>query len=178
MTVISQPGTLIVVDGTASQQIANVQRNISTGAYSPNVVIEVAGTPAASGNPLPTQDAAAGASLVTIASVLQAGSPPITPAAPSGSLTLATGGTSQLLATAGTATHGGMIYNPATAAEQGIATAESVFVSFTGTPAVASAGAQSFEILPGGDLSLPAGLTTAVNWIAATTGHKITAAVW
>lgn len=102
----------------------------------------------------------------------------ITPVAPSGACMIETGGTAQVLATAGTATHGGLILNPSSAAQQGISTAESLFVNFTGGEAVASAGGQSFEILPGGTLTIPGGLSTSISVIASTTGHTFTAAIW
>lgn len=175
MTAITQPGTLLIVDAKGSQQIANTEVNLTTGNYSPHVVIEVNGVAAGSGNPLIVQDVTAEASLATIAT----NTTPValTPVAPTGSLTLTTGATAQVLTAAGTATHGGMILNPASATQQNVGTAESVWVCYTGATAVMQAGAQSFEIAPGGVLELPVGLATGISWIAATAGHRITAEV-
>lgn len=89
----------------------------------------------------------------------------------SGSLAVA--GTSQLLAAANGARKLLMIENPATAAGQGIAAAESLFVNATAAATVN--GGNSFEILPGG--YWPPGnvnvtSTDLFNVNAATVGHK------
>lgn len=102
----------------------------------------------------------------------------ISPGAPSGGLTLGTGGTSQVLAAGGTVLHGGWIKNPLSATQQGIGGAESIFVNITGGSALLTAGAQSVEVEPGGLLPLPAGIATAVSWNAVTTGHKISVVIW
>jgi len=87
----------------------------------------------------------------------------------SGSIT--TGGTAQTLAAANTNRRYLLIQNPLSAATQGIATAESLFINFT-TAAVM--GSPSIELAPG-DIFVMEGLavsTELVSVIAATTGHK------
>lgn len=149
---------------------------VTVGTGQPGMVLLLGGGPLtlAPGTAVTVNQGAAGAAswLVTT------NAPAITPVAPSGSLTLATGGTSQALATAGSASHGCFVYNPATATQQGIATAESAFVNITGGAATTASAGQSIELLPGVPFSCPAGLTTAINWNAATTNHRITSVVW
>lgn len=67
-----------------------------------------------------------------------------------------------------------MIQNPSTAALQGIAAAESLFIRLTGTAAASSV---AFEIVTGGTWNSPPNFapTAAISVIAATTGHKFTA---
>lgn len=108
---------------------------------------------------------------------VQAVAPMVTPVPPSGALILSVAGASQQLCAAGEATNGVLILNSATAAQQNIATAESIFVNYTGGAATASAGGQSFEVLPGQSFIIPPGCQTAVNWTAATIAHRITATV-
>lgn len=100
----------------------------------------------------------------------------VTPAAPSGSLTLTTGGTAQALASTGSVLRMLIVNNPSTASLQGIVTAESVFVNVVST-ATNTAGGQSIEILPGEKWSFNLGILTAVSWNAPTTGHKINAVI-
>jgi hypothetical protein len=92
----------------------------------------------------------------------------ITPVAPSGSLTLTSGGTSQTLFTAGEVAHGCTIQNPSTATE-------AIFVDFTGAAAVTTSGGTSIQVPIGSSIPCGAGITTAVKWIAATTSHAINA---
>ncbi len=105
---------------------------------------------------------------------------PITPTAADGSTVLAAAATSQKLCSAGKATRGAWIYNPSTAALQGIAAAESIFVDITGATAVDSlaSGGTSIEVLPGAMLNVPEGVASQINWIAATLHHAITAVVF
>jgi len=92
------------------------------------------------------------------------------PVAPSGSLTLGAGGTAQLFQAAGSFL-GCVVVNPTTATEQGISTAEVIWVNVVGT-AVQSAGSTSIPVEAGSSLSI--GPTSkAISWIAATTGHLI-----
>jgi hypothetical protein len=100
----------------------------------------------------------------------------LTPSAPNsgGALTLAQAATAQIVFTAGEVAHGCLITNPLIAADQGIATAEEIWVSVAAT-ATQSAATPSIPIPPGSSFSCGGGLTTAVSWIAATQGHKISA---
>lgn len=69
-----------------------------------------------------------------------------------------------------------VLVNPATATEQGIATAEEIWVSVFGA-AVLSAGSTSIAIEAGDNIRfLPA--TNAISWNAATTGHKVSGYCW
>ena len=90
-----------------------------------------------------------------------------TPSAPSGALTLATGGTAQNLFSAAEVVHGCVITNPSTATE-------TIWVNFY-TTAVGAAGNTSTPLTAGQSVGCPGGLTTAVSWIGATTGHAINA---
>jgi hypothetical protein len=96
----------------------------------------------------------------------------------SGATTLATGGTAQNVFGPGEVQFGCAIANPATATDEGgIAAAEEIWVSFVGTAVAASASA-SVAVAAGSAITCPSGLYTAVSWIAATTGHKISAYKW
>jgi hypothetical protein len=101
---------------------------------------------------------------------------PLTPSAPNagGAMTLAQAATAQLLFNAGEVAHGCLITNPLNATDQGIGTAEQIWVSVAAT-ASQSAASSSIPIPPGSSFSCGGGLTTAVSWIAATQGHKISA---
>lgn len=92
------------------------------------------------------------------------------------SLSLTLGGTAQAAIATNATRKGCTIQNPATAADQGLVTAESLYVNFGGT---ASAAATSFELTPGQAISCsPLGIgtvTSAVSVVAATTAHKIIA---
>jgi len=90
----------------------------------------------------------------------------------SGSITL--GGTAQTQIATNSSRHSVTIQNYSTNTAQGIANAESLWISFTGT-AVCGGGANTFELLPGATASI--GLigvssTQAVSICGATTGHK------
>jgi len=91
------------------------------------------------------------------------------------SAALAAGGTAQLLLAANGARQLLAIRNPATAASQGIAVPEPVYLGFT-TAAPTIGGQGTWELLPGE--SLPEFLlqsTEAIYWNAATTAHRLTA---
>lgn len=87
-----------------------------------------------------------------------------------------TGGTSQLLMPANGSRRRLVIQNPVSAASQGIATAENLFIRF-GANASTSAG-NSIELLPGGSYDSDSGPTTtdAVFVNAATNSHQYFAA--
>lgn len=89
--------------------------------------------------------------------------------------TITLGGTAQTLMAANTSRKKIYIQNPCTAAGQGIAGVESIYISFTGTAAV-NAGT-SIEILACGSYETDAGplSSQAISVNAATTGHKIVA---
>lgn len=92
------------------------------------------------------------------------------PRAPTGNLTLSSGGTAQLFQAGGNYV-ACVIVNPATASEQGIATAEAIWVDVV-TTAAASAGSTHISIEAGSSLSI--GPTQrAISWVAATAGHLI-----
>jgi hypothetical protein len=110
-------------------------------------------------------------SLLTIPSSAQIPIGQYTPVAPSGALTLATGGTAQNLFAAGEVVHGCTIVNPSTATE-------AIWVDFTGAAAVAAAGHTSVQLAIGTPIPCGVGLSTSVSWIAATTGHAISASRW
>lgn len=93
--------------------------------------------------------------------------PSFTGSAPSGALTLASGGTSQVLFTANEVIHGCSIQNPSTATE-------SIWVNFY-TTAVGTAGTTAIQVQPGTAIGCGSSFTTAISWIAATTSHAINA---
>lgn len=96
-----------------------------------------------------------------------------TPAAPASTAwTLQQANVPQTLYARGTVTRGGWITNPATAAGQGIGAAENVYVTLDDTEPTTTEGGSVFAILPGQTLALPP-LATAVKWIAATVGHRV-----
>jgi hypothetical protein len=101
---------------------------------------------------------------------------PYTPAAPATSNAgkIATGGTAQNLFTAAEVVHGCVITNPGNATDQGISTAEEIWVNFV-TTATAAANSASIPVAIGQSIPCPGGLTTAVSWIAATSSHVISA---
>lgn len=101
---------------------------------------------------------------------------PVSTTAPTGNMTnksgaITLGGTAQSLAASNTSRKRIIIENPCTAASQGIAVAESLFVDFTGTAVVNST---SIELAPCGSFDPGAGAvsTQAISVIAATTSHK------
>lgn len=87
--------------------------------------------------------------------------------------TLATGGVAQSIAV----THGGWICNPLSAADQGLVTAEVIYVNIV-TTATAVGNAGNSNITAGQCFNVPAGFSGNVSWIAATTGHKLNATVY
>jgi hypothetical protein len=93
----------------------------------------------------------------------------VTPSAPSGALTLTTGGTAQNLFSAGEVVHGCTIQNPASATEP-------ISVNFfTASSSATAGGTTSISVPAGSSIPCGVGLTTAVSWVAATTGHAINA---
>jgi hypothetical protein len=68
---------------------------------------------------------------------------------------------------------GGTIFNPLSAADQGLSAAEPLFVDLTG-PAYASAKASTIALDPGASIELPAALTRGAWVNAASGGHKFT----
>lgn len=104
------------------------------------------------------------------------------PTSPTGQLTLASGGASQLFALS--VVNGGVVYNPSDPVsqgiydvDQGIITPESIWIDITGAAAIATGGSTSLEIVPGGTFEL-FGITGTVTWTANTTSHKICGVVW
>jgi len=88
--------------------------------------------------------------------------------------TIAVANTSQVLCAANSLRKRFIIKNPSTAAGQGIAATESLFINFTTT---AVTGPPSFELLPGESFDTGAGpiTTEAINVIAATVSHAFVA---
>jgi hypothetical protein len=72
---------------------------------------------------------------------------------------------------------GGLISNPLSAADQGIAVAEQIFVDVTG-PAALGETATTFELQPGDTYPIPAGLTSDVSVNAATSGHRFSGVIF
>jgi hypothetical protein len=102
----------------------------------------------------------------------------LSPRAPSGATTISSGGTAQSLFAKGEVVGGCYIYNPLTATQQNISTAESLFVNFTGSAAVAAANGQNQEIQPGVAFPCPGPLATSTSIIAATSSHRFTVYEW
>ena len=73
--------------------------------------------------------------------------------------------------------NGGIITNPASAADQGLATAEVLWVNPVTTAGIAANGT-TFAIQPGGSWSVIPGQTTATSVNGATSGHKFTVVSW
>lgn len=89
---------------------------------------------------------------------------------------IAAGGTSQLLNAANSSRRKIIIQNPLSATDQGISTAENLYVNFS---SVASAAGGSYILAPGDKIIL-SGMdctTESINIYAATTGHRFTALV-
>ena len=103
--------------------------------------------------------------------------PASTPAAFSGAYTIAAGTTAQQLEAASGITNSCSIVNPSTSTEQGIATAESLFVNFVTTATLLSGGT-TIELLPGTGIGCPPRMTTAISVNATTTGHKFDGMRW
>lgn len=72
---------------------------------------------------------------------------------------------------------GGFITNPASAADQGIAIAENLFIDVTGAAAATKETATTVQVGPGQTFLLPA-LTTTVSVNAKTSGHKFSGLVY
>ena len=86
------------------------------------------------------------------------------------------GGTSQVLFTAGEVVHGCVISNGLSATDEGaIAAAEEIWVDFTGAAAAANGNSGAISVQPGQSIAFTGGLATSVNWLAATTNHTISA---
>jgi len=94
---------------------------------------------------------------------------------PVGATSIVTGGTPV------TAIHallsGGFVWNPQTASDQGIAIAETLYVSEVG-PAGLTANQTTVALLPGQFYFATPNSTKSVSVNAATTGHKFTAVLW
>ena len=69
---------------------------------------------------------------------------------------------------------GGMIVNPASATDQGIAAPEVLFVDLVG-PAATMETVTTFPVQPGGSFTVPAGFTETVSVNAETSGHRFSA---
>lgn len=67
---------------------------------------------------------------------------------------------------------GGVIVNPASPADQGLANAEVLYVDCSGAPAANHETATTVGIQPGGSFTLPANLQTSVSVNAASAGHR------
>ena len=72
---------------------------------------------------------------------------------------------------------GGLVSNPLTAADQGLAVAEALYVDVT-APAALGETATTFTLAPGKTYQVPAGQTTDVSVNAATAGHKFSGVVF
>jgi len=73
---------------------------------------------------------------------------------------------------------GGVITNPARAADQGIAAAETLYVDPSGADAMLRSGPTTVAIQPGQSYNLPAGQTTNVSVNAATSGHRFSGVIF
>lgn len=86
---------------------------------------------------------------------------------------IATGGTSQTLMLANAGRHGCFIQNPLSAADEGIATAETIYLNFASTAAAPAS--TSIGLAPGQSFvcDVTAGFVEAeqINVVGATTGH-------
>lgn len=85
--------------------------------------------------------------------------------------TIAVGGTAQNAMPVNNSRRYLLIQNPFTAAGQGIATAENLYVRFEGTAGINNG--TSFELAPGGSIEIASriGPKEAVSVVAATTAH-------
>lgn len=93
---------------------------------------------------------------------------PVTPV-PGLTSVVTTGGTPVQVSTGGDS--GGFIVNPASAADQGLVTAESLFINPVGSADVHAFG-ETFELFPGQSWEFIAGQTTPTSVNAATGGHR------
>lgn len=73
--------------------------------------------------------------------------------------------------------NGGFITNPASAADQGLANAEDLFVDPVGAASEAGNGT-TFRLAPGQTWSLIPGQTTPTSVNAASSGHKFSVVKW
>jgi hypothetical protein len=73
---------------------------------------------------------------------------------------------------------GGIITNPASNTDQGIANAESIYVDPTGADANIGAFGTSFELQPGQSWTAIPGQTTKTTVNAASAGHRFSAVSW
>lgn len=90
-----------------------------------------------------------------------------------------TGGVSVVAILAGP--NGGFITNPSSAADQGIGTAEVLYVDPTGASPGSTAGSANgtaFALQPGQSWPVVPGQSTQTKVNAATSGHKFTCVVW
>ncbi len=99
---------------------------------------------------------------------------PVTPVAGTNSV-VAAGGTAVQAAPA--APNGGFITNPASAVDQGIADAETLYVDPVGAADVQANGT-TFALAPGQSWSLIPGQTTTTTVNAASAGHKFSVVVY
>lgn len=94
--------------------------------------------------------------------------------------TVTTGGTA--VNAAGPNPNGGFITNPASAADQGLVTAEDLIINPVGTAANPNtsgvANGTNFRIPPGGTWQLIPGQTTNTSVNAASNGHQFSVVVW
>lgn len=72
---------------------------------------------------------------------------------------------------------GGLLQNPLLAVDQGIVSAEVLFVDMSGATAVTAETATCFAVQPGGKVKIPAGTSTTVSVNAKTAGHRFSAIV-
>lgn len=72
---------------------------------------------------------------------------------------------------------GGYVANPLSAADQGIATAETLYVNPCG-PALLQANGATLALAPGAIWNMPGGSITGVSVNSATAGHKFSVVKW
>lgn len=97
-------------------------------------------------------------------------------AATSGATSIAAGGTAQQLCADNEIAYGLYVENPLTAAEQGISTAEILYVDWINTAGPASG--TSVHLQPGDTVQVNAAPSHAVTVYAVTTGHTFSAFTW
>ena len=100
-----------------------------------------------------------------------------TPVAFTGAYSITAGTTAQQLEAAAGITNSCSIINPSSATEQGIGSAESLFVNFVTTATLLSGGT-TIELLPGFGIGCPPKTTVAISVNATTTGHKFSGMKW
>lgn len=89
--------------------------------------------------------------------------------------TIIVGGVANVIVTG--PVNGCYVYNPATAADQGIGAVETVYLNPV-TTATAVGNGRNSAILPDRGYSCPPGMTTNLSGIAATTGHALNVVIW